>query len=179
MAINLLPWREQAAKYEKINNLIKFSLGFIVFAFISLVAIFFCHFLDKKYQLQRNILQQQISNLQKIPRPDFKRNYETLEQKIVLIDKIKLHNLQFWQFYKILTNNLTEKIRLQKLAWDGRQFHLLGITDSSEDIMKFITKIEENKLFSEITLLKLSKADASNFQFEILILLRAESDDSK
>ncbi len=176
MAINLLPWREQKAKQERIHYFLQFVLGFFLIFSLELSVYFLCQYFGNKYQLLNDTLEQKLLKTKSNHQPNLKQNYENLTQKIALFNQIKLHKLQFWQFYQILQNNLTETIRLQQLTWSSSQIRLIGITHDADVITQFIRKSEDNHFISEIKLIKISKSDSNDFQFELQFFLRSDSD---
>ena len=152
--INLLPWREERKRKQKIM----FSITLIV---ISLAVLFTCYlgktYIDLKIdnQTKRNhFLQTEIFILDKrIAEIDLiKKGNNELERRIALIQQLEQKRNAATRLFNVLPKITPNGVYLTSVNFSHGKIKVTGLTESNEQVSHMVRKVEEAKWLSDASL---------------------------
>jgi type IV pilus assembly protein PilN len=171
--INLLPWREQARKENRIRFFVQMStfIGISLFCLVILHIIFSLKF--SAQQKLNNYLEDEINQEQNLlsdstVKQDQKKSLEMQLRFIINLHKI---NIQAIQLLNELTILVSRNISLNKIIKIGNKIILMGAAKSNADLTLFKNDLAKSKIFNQLVLTDISSekgVSATNFTLEMV-----------
>lgn len=160
VTINLLPWREKAARYEK-QQLQIMLVATVVFVLLTLV----CG--DRYLNYQQQFIAEQISQLKK------EREWRTGLLKVNSAQQSFTSQTDALDFFRRLNEVHTADVCFEKIkkTRDGIEFS--GLTNSAEQLTRFLQTASIAAYFPEIKITQLQQYNGQQVKFRLLGKLNA------
>jgi Tfp pilus assembly protein PilN len=169
MSINLLPWRERLARKRAQYYWFSLGISIISLMFITLAVRYVLLDLKDQYQARNLHWANLMSPISVTDAGKLSAEYRAMSEKIKFIESIELNQANFWRIYFFLQQKLPAAVQLTRLVWNPQELILQGQTQSSEPIAALVKALENNHLFSRVTLENLTQGEHNaSIQFSIL-----------